>query len=242
MGPVVWLVKPDANATTQTHAHLDPQARLGNREPMGNRAPEDSLVKPGVRDPEALLRSLRPSTAASAHKVDPELLDPRDLPDLLDQTETLATLARLEDRLDLEPPDPKDLWETKVPLDPLDLRDRVEIQVKLEAKERPVRKDNQDRQEPRDRPDSPDSQPPEAAKDLLDPQGRPAKLDPLGNLGRKALLEVGRRLETMPSTARARRMAERPRFRRADGLLPEVVDVSYLFSDYTIFPFSSLLF
>jgi len=51
---------------------------------------------------------------------------------------------------------------------------------------------------------------------------------------------MGRRLETMPSIARARRMAEEPRLRWADGLLPEVVDVSSLFSYYSIFTFSAV--
>jgi len=235
----VWLDNlADANATPAAHAHLDPQVRLAKQEPMGNREARDSLVNPGLREAQGNRRMLRPSIAAIAHKVDPELLDPRDLPDLLDQTETLATLVRPEDRLEPEAPDPKDLQETLDQPEMPDLRDLLEIQVNLEAKERLVKEDNQDRQDNLDRPDSPDSQPAEAAKDLLDLQGRPANLDPLENLGPKAPLEVGQRLETMPSTARARRVAEGPRLRRADGLLPEVVDVSLLSLSYRVISFS----
>jgi len=239
MGPVVWPVKlEDANATPLTPAHLDPQDLLANREPMGNRAPRDSLVNPELRDPQGLRRNRNPSTAANVQKVDPELLDPLDLLDPQGRTEIRATLEPPENHQELEPLDPKELPETKVRLDPLDLLERMDSLDKSEPKDRLDRRDRKDRQVLLDPLDSLDRLAPEAAKGLLDLQDPLVNLEALESLGPKAHLEPRRRLETTPNTAHAPHVAESSRSRRADGFLPEVVDVSLLSLSYPVVPFS----
>jgi len=218
MGPVVWLVNlEDANATPAVHAHLDPQVRLAKRVMMGNRAAGDSLVNPELREAQGLRRNRNPSTAAIAHKVDPELLDPLDLLDHQDQMVNLATLGPQDGQQELDRLDPKDLLEIKDPKGLLDLLDKMDSPDRLEAKERPARRVSEEAQEPQDLLASLDSRPPEAVKDHLDPQGPPASLEAPGNLVPKVHLEPHLRLGTTPNTARVPHMAERPRPKQSFG-------------------------
>jgi len=230
MDPAVWPVKPlgPVNATPPIHAHLDPPAPLVKREPMEKWAPRDNLVKRALREPAADRTNRSPSIAANAPKAAPELPDPLDLLDLQGQMDNRATLGPLENRPELEPLDLKEPQETQVRLDPLDPQEQMDKLDKPEPKDLLDRRDQMDHQVFLDPLDSPDRQPPAAAKDLLDLQGPLVNLEALENLVLKAHLEPRHRLETMPNTARARHAAERSRkSRRADGLLPEVVDVSF---------------